>query len=404
MSFQTSPIPDYNTMALFNTHTGSWGLPELGITEALQSWMFPKAAYSAEGGSDIFGSSTNTGATSGATPVPTPPGSTLGSTSSVGGAYPQSLPSSGGSMSAPSGPQPAPTPSQPSGPSAEEQLLNQQRSEADSYYNNIMSGLDRIAGLADQGKGEWQGRVESLFGSQMGDIQAEQEGAVNRIGQYQQDVRTNQAKTLRDLSQNMRNMLDAGQMKLGAYGAGSSSAVPMYAFALAKQANRSRADVQGQSQGMLTELDQKREDVIGTYRQQKSQLEQWKADSLTQVSNWYQQQVQAIEAQRGAAAENKMQLRNNVLQQALSYLTQLDSQAKGWDQTMQQWATQRVSQLNDYKAQLGQLGSYNPQQLAAQEMQAGLGNLQGSTNQDFASYNPYAQKKRQVEEGINSWF
>lgn len=293
---------------------------------------------------------------------------------------------------------------QPSGPSAEEQLLNQQRSEADSYYNNIMSGLDRIAGLAEQGKGEWQGRIESLFGSQMGDIQAEQDQSVNRIGQYQEDVRTNQAKTLRDLSQNMRNMLDAGQMKLGAYGAGSSSAVPMYAFALAKQANRSRADVQSQAQGMLTELDQKREDVISTYRQQKSQLEQWKADSLTQVSNWYQQQVQAIEAQRGAAAENKMALRNNVLQQALSYLTQLDSQARGWDQTMQQWATQRVAQLNDYKAQLGQLGSFNPQQLVAQEMQAGLGNLQGSTNQDFASYNPYVQKKRQVEEGINSWF
>jgi hypothetical protein len=286
-----------------------------------------------------------------------------------------------------------------SGPSQEEILLQEQLDTANQLYNDLTAGLDRQAGLFGDLRQSLEQRINELAQTQRSDIDSERDLAQSRIGDYRQQVRQDQGSTLRDLSADMRNALRAGQMRLGSAGAGSSSAAPMYSYALSKQANQRRGDVMAQTRELMNQLNMKEEDVKNTFVQQKNELDRWKANQLAQVEQDYTNQLSQIESMRGQAATQKRELQNQALQNALNRLNELDLQAAEWESSMKQWATNRTAQLNDYKAKLGQLTNFNPQQLAYQELQSGLQGVGRPGGQfDLNAYNPYARRKKEQEE------
>ena len=410
-------------------HIGSWGLPDLGITEALQNIFNPQAAYSAEGGSNLFGPVNAPTATSGTlTDTQTVPTSTNNLTSPSPTNYtnptppPQQVPqqTTSGSYSFnmsdfpnyagwdPTAAQQdwkakgSPSPGVLNGGSggSYEDLLQAQKNQADQYYNQISSGLDRLSGLYDQNKGDWEQQIADLFGSQSQSIGTNQESALNKLDIQKEGVNQDQTKTLSDLSQNMRNMIKAGQMKLGAYGAGNSTAAPMYAYAMAKQSNKNMADVKYQANKLTNDINLKVQDVKSTFSEQMSQLTQWKTGALTQVGQWYTSQMGDLESRRDIALQNKVQMQNSVLQQALGLLSSLDEKATSWQSSMQQWATDRLSQLNNYKIEIANKVGGDPGAIVGQELQAGL-NVSGNSG-DYSASNPYALQKKKLESSLSS--
>ncbi len=284
----------------------------------------------------------------------------------------------------------------------EAELLRQQQQEADNYYNEIIASLDKMAGLYEVNRGDWEKRIEDLYSSQLAGIESERGLAGERMEKYRGDVKSQQEKTLQDLSSDMRNALRAGQIRLGGAGAGASSAVPMYSYALAKQTNKRRADIKQQTAEMLNELNIKQEDVKNTFVQQQEKLKQWKIERLGQVQDDHIANLAQIESLRGKAGEDREKRRMAALQDAIGRLRELEDQAMSWEQLMANWARERMVQLDDYKIKIGELSQFSPRKLTYQELQQAPSFDTGGRQFNPMAYNPYSERKEEFGEIVNN--
>ncbi len=81
----------------------------------------------------------------------------------------------------------------------------------------------------------------------------------------------------------------------------------------------------------------------------------------------------------------------NMQQMAIQRLQQLEQATTGWKQGIDQWGRERMSQIDNYKMQLGQMGQYTPQQVVAQEMN--FTPPQAAISDEF---NPYAIQRKKL--------
>ena len=183
--------------------------------------------------------------------------------------------------------------------------------------------------------------------------------ALEKFGGYREEVADNQKATLQDLSENTRNLFQAGNNYLGARGAGNSSATGMYSAALTQQANKQRADIQNQTNKQYNELNTSEQDTKNQAQENLNQVETWKATQTQTIVTQYQDLRRQLEAAYANA--------NDLQKQAIAQLnTQLYNQAQASLSNIQQVSAQ-------YKTQIGQ-GIQNQGQKTGQ-MTGGLNTL-----------------------------
>lgn len=390
----------------FGIHTGSWGTPELGISE----WLGKQVAKTAGGaapltgqlGSSLFGTSIAyaqdpyTGEVRPTTYTPT-----TYTTPSVKGATTTTTPTqatTGGAVNLPQAPTGETNINTPTGPGAEEIMRQQLRGQVESIYQPVFESLDRLAGLLPGWKEEKLGSIANLYQTQLGELGGAQEAARQRLEGYRGEIRADQAQNLKALAESMRNWARAGQIQLGSWGAGSSSATPMYQYALAKEAGKRGTDIARQSSAMFNDLRMKEEDINLAYNQSKSQLDTWKTEQMGAITDWYNTQLSNIEQQKATASGEKARAlasaENSLIQEAYNRLLNIQDQAQQWDAAMREWAINRLAGIDDMKMQLGQMANYSPQQIVWNELQ-GMGSM---PQQSYEAWNPYARKAREEEE------
>ena len=145
---------------------------------------------------------------------------------------------------------------------------NQQSGGGDSYAQQ----------KADIGSA-WDNYIGSLNGmnSDLNTQQTAQTNIADTQWQAGQDtVNTQQAKSLRDISTNVKNAFQAGNNYLGARGAGDSSAASQYSYAVQQDAQKQI--------GQLNEF-------VST---QMSQLQSTHDTQINSIAQWFSQQQQAI--------------------------------------------------------------------------------------------------------------
>ena len=266
---------------------------------------------------------------------------------------------------------------------------NQIRSNIESGFSQYLANLDRLAGLVPQMQQEQQGYVGQQFESMLGQLGTEKQAAEQQLGTYRQDVQSRKQAGLEEIAQNLRNLMKATGMQLGAMGAGSSSASQVIApYALAKQGSRAQAQVIKGANEQLSELDRKMIDVQKTYDTQKSQIEQWKAEKMAEIGNIYNDLKFKIEQAKANAPIDKMNALNNLdqtlLQNALQMANYYEQTANQYKMNLDQWVRDRVSQLQDYKIQLSQSANFNPVELTYDALRG----LQGQPQASYEFYNP----------------
>lgn len=290
------------------------------------------------------------------------------------------------------------TPTGPTGPSAEEIMRQQLRGQVESIYQPVFESLDRLAGLLPGWKEEKLGTIGNLYQTQLGELGGAQEAARQRLEGYRGEIRADQAQNLKALAESMRNWARAGQIQLGSWGAGSSSATPMYQYALAKEAGKRGTDIARQSSAMFNDLRMKEEDINLAYNQSKSQLDTWKTEQMGAITDWYNTQLSNIEQQKATASGEKARAlasaENSLIQEAYNRLLNIQGQAQQWDAAMREWAINRLAGIDDMKMSLGQMANYSPQQIVWNELQ-GMGSM---PQQSYEAWNPYARKAREEEE------
>ena len=290
------------------------------------------------------------------------------------------------------------TPTGPTGPGAEEIMRQQLRGQVESIYQPVFESLDRLAGLLPGWKEEKLGTIGNLYQTQLGELGGAQEAARQRLEGYRGEIRADQAQNLKALAESMRNWARAGQIQLGSWGAGSSSATPMYQYALAKEAGKRGTDIARQSSAMFNDLRMKEEDINLAYNQSKSQLDTWKTEQMGAITDWYNTQLSNIEQQKATASGEKARAlasaENSLIQEAYNRLLNIQGQAQQWDAAMKEWAINRLAGIDDMKMALGQMANYSPQQIVWNELQ-GMGSM---PQQSYEAWNPYARKAREEEE------
>jgi hypothetical protein len=318
------------------THKGSWfGLPDFGITEAIGG-LFNKPR-TAQGGSNLIGP--NYAQTQ---PTPQvygaqteiPSFSSTGGNPSLYGATVMGTPT-GGDGTPTTGGIP-PSDGETSGPSPEDLLKQQYIDQLNNTYNDVVSGLGTQ-------KTAQEGIVSNSYNQNISDLGTSTESS-------KKDVLANQVKTLKDLSENIKNQYMAGNVYLGARGAGDSSAASMYSYALNKMGSKSRGDVLSQVNAQMAKLN-------NIFTQEQSKLQTERDNNLLKISDWYSQ---ALTQAKEAKGENLTALTSTLLGNAINAVNNVKSQFDSRATALQEWAMNNSTTINELKSNMQQVAGMTP--------------------------------------------
>jgi hypothetical protein len=131
-------------------------------------------------------------------------------------------------------------------------------------------------------------------------------------------IKSNKAQSLNDLANSGRNALQAFSNQLGALGAGSSSAVGLGQYALARQQARSGLDLNRQYNDQQHSVDVASQQLETGYQQSKQDLEQQKQSKLFEIAQSYKTIADQINSQMMTANEARRQALGGINQQAAS--------------------------------------------------------------------------------------
>jgi len=275
---------------------------------------------------------------------------------------------------------------------------NKVRDTINSGFSGIFSQLDSLAGLAPQYQAEDEKFISDQYGLESQARQNELAANQQRLGTYRGDVANREKATLSSIAADMRNMLKAGNSKIGAMGAADSSAVPMYNYALSKQTGQRTADVRNQSNTQYGELDRKEIDVKTAFDSAMTGLGSWKNEQLINAKERARQLLERVQNAKVGADQSRLQaltnLETNILSDVTNNIRQIESEERANAKAIQNWATQRIASLQDYKINLQKSADFSPQALTYDALQ-GINYTGAPTDTTF--YNPMAMQKKKAD-------
>ena len=258
-------------------------------------------------------------------------------------------------------PQPS-QPSQPSGPSAEELYRQQMEGQINSGYNNYFSQLDSMVGNLDTSAQAQTNQANLYSDQQIQDLLAntgqQETDLTKQIGTTEQG----QVKTLKDVADNIRNLMQAGNTYLGSRGAGDSSAVNQYAYALTKLGSKQRGDVQSQTKTIIDNINDRVAKVKNIATQETNRIKSELGIKTQEIGQWLSEQQLAIKQAKANGELSKSQdlqsLTTNLYNQAVQQLTQLQNAAQNRMATIESWALSNSTSAKQAIAKAQEYASY----------------------------------------------
>lgn len=401
--------------AHLDSHAGSWfGLPDFGVTEALGGLF--GAQRTPQGGSNI------SAAFSPSQKAQTP--QVNGTNTGPGGAFPIA----GGNQSTPSYSAPT-TQSAPSngGMSLREQMnkglipwddnklaaenqnnvSEEARRREEEARNTINSGYDeyenRLRGMEgsygasrDQELSSTGSSYDKIFGG----LQEQKQANVDKLEANKGQVKQREAGSIKDLQQNLSSVVRGMSMQLGGMGAGDTSASQtMMPYAYTKIAGQQEGGIHKQSNQQLFDIDTQQKDTELKFSDMWRQTEVDKESQLQNVRNYYGDAIGKVQmALANAPVERQgalSSLATSLLADAKNRLSTLEAQTTQRQQDIQNWAADRMSNLNNLRLTLAGSANFSPQDITFQELQM-MGANPGTGATSGQSYNPMAvaQKRR----------
>jgi hypothetical protein len=287
-------------------------------------------------------------------------------------------------------------------------LADQQKRLRNSIKNSFSSTINNYKNAIGDLPGDQQdsmAQIENLAGTQITSINDALNAALEKFGGYREEVATNQKATLQDLSNNTRNLFQAGNNYLGARGAGNSSATGMYSAALTQQANRQRADVQNQTNDQYNDLNVSEQDTRNQAQQNIDSVQTWKATQTQTIVQQYQDLKRQLEAAYANANDMQKQaiaqLNTQLYNQAAASLSNIQSVASQFNQQLGNQIGQQMQQTGQMTGAIGQVA--NQAAGTVQEIQAipleGIEQGQSMTDGTIIGY--YGGRKVRVDQNGN---
>ena len=386
------------------------GLTELGLSEALNKLITGKDARTPH--NDVFYSNykyeggTQTWPLDLRNAQPSQPSTPSFSPYKSGSSPSSSVPSSGsGNKQSSSG---GGSGSSSKGNSTAESLTRQQEkirnSIKDSFSSTIKNYKNAIRRLPGEQQDSMQ-QIENLAGTQITSIQDALNAALEKFSGYRGEVAQNQKETLQDLSNNTRNLFQAGNNYLGARGAGNSSATGMYSAALTQQANKQRADVQNATNQQYNDLNSSEQDTRNQAQQNIDAVNTWKATQTQTIVQQYQDLKRQLEAAYANANDMQKQaianLNTQLYQQAAASLSNIQQVASQFHQNLGQLVGQQAGQTGRMTGAVRNVAEQAAGTVQAIDAIPLEGIEQGQSMQDGTIIGYYNGRKVQVDQEGN---
>lgn len=281
---------------------------------------------------------------------------------------------------------------QSSGPSPEDLYRQQIEAQQAQARGDISGGYDQYFGQLDQMLNEGlsgqrtaqEGIAQSQYTQGINQLAPQRQEGLDLLGRQREETRQNQARSLRDVSGNIRNAMLAGNVFLGARGAGDSSAANQYSYALNKFGTQQRGDVLRQGSDTMKEIGDREAKIQNIFTQETNRLGSERDQKVMQVASWFadaQRQLQSAKAQgQLAKGQDLASISKTMLNQALNQLNLVNTEATNRRSMLEQWALNNAKTVQEARSNLQQTQQFSPrpfgqsQQVGTPQYDAG-GNL-----------------------------
>lgn len=262
------------------------------------------------------------------------------------------------------------------------------------YENRLKGLIPQYQQSMDTSKANLAKGYESIFGG----LQSAKDAGLANLATNRQQVEARKVASINDIQNNMRDVIRASQMKLGAMGAGDSSASEMMApFAFTKLAGDQSTSVQNQANQQFFEIDKQVNDTKNMYNQLVSQSEQDKLNKTSEIEMKYDTLIKDIQERMALVPKEQASALANLAQgfasQRIAELSQIAAEDRAMKQQITTWATNRMSQLNDYKLSLSQSSSFDPRSMVYNELTPFSGGDTTGVGQETTFWNPQALRR-----------
>ena len=164
------------------------------------------------------------------------------------------------------------------------------------------------------------------------------------IAGNKQLIGKNQTKDLTNLADQLRTSIFGANQKLGLMGAGNSSATGATSKALQTSAGKNRQTTLTQYGDQISKENQNSQTAIDTFNEQKKQAEDWEERNKQQLIDEYNQEKDILDSLKKKVPDWKKKdvdsASANNLNKLISGLQSIDSQAKGYRDTLNQMLTE----------------------------------------------------------------
>jgi hypothetical protein len=166
-------------------------------------------------------------------------------------------------------------------------------------------GLQNSQNLNQQVANSGQSRLQDSYNVQKGGLDQQLAFGNTNLDQSQKQLDITKANSIRDLGNQLRLSQQGLSNQAGVNGAGDSSAADVINYALGQQGNREASDISQNVTQQQTGLNLQRNQLTGSYEQNKNMLDDWHATQLQSIINTYAQTAQQLEQARTSAQGQK---------------------------------------------------------------------------------------------------
>jgi len=273
-----------------------------------------------------------------------------------------------------------------SGGSSGTDLNNQLRSEIEGGYDTYINDLNNLYGGLDTQAGANNQIAQNSYNQSLSDLTANKQSGLQDLGLTEQKLQANQVKNLRDIASNIQNQYMAGNVMLGARGAGDSSAANQYSYALNRLGSKERGNVMNTTAQSQQEIENQKAKLNNIVTQETSRLDTDLANTKQEISSWLAEQQNAVSQMISQGKLNKSKeiasLTQNLLNQALSaYQTKQQEIATKRSQ-LETWAANNSTSIAQLKSNMSSIAEFMPTMPTANTLNGSVtsdsqGNIQG---------------------------
>lgn len=260
---------------------------------------------------------------------------------------------------------------------------------APDLYAEINSAFDDVLGGIGGQQVDLEGRVRTSGDTQKQGINEQLGYGIENLDTQRGNVRSNQASTLADLSQNLRDSARNVNMYLGARGAGNGSATQASSFALTKLFGKERAGVQKQGSQQLADIDMAETNLKSKASEMLNSVDTWVNSQMTDIATKFNDLRNNIGMMKG-------QMRAQAVESLWNEYNRVQSMREQYAMAIAESARSRLGQLNNLKLELSNSSNFDPQSMVFNEY--GFNPAQSYMPEDQTVLNPLALARRKDEE------